>query len=77
MMNGRTDNCVKNKFYSALRKGMRKINKYIVNLKRKLAINKNICIKEFKDVVLTKLIAVADKKYKEKLDVKENSYSKT
>lgn len=52
---------------------MRKINKYIVNLKRKLSINKNICIKEFKDVVLTKLIAVADKKYKDKLDVRENS----
>ena len=73
MMNGRTDNCVKNKFYSALRKGMRKINKYIVNLKRKLSQNKNVCIKEFKDVVLTKLIVVADKKYDDKLDIKENS----
>ena len=51
---------------------MRKINKYIANLKRKLTPNKSICIKEFKDVVLTKLIAVADKKYDEKLDVKEN-----
>ncbi len=76
-MNGRTDNCVKNKFYSALRKGMRKINKFIVNLKRKLSSNKNICIKEFKDVVLTKLIAVADKNYEERLDVRENSKSKT
>lgn len=37
MMQGRTDNSVKNKFYSALRKGMRKINKYIVNIKRRLA----------------------------------------
>ncbi len=63
MMSGRTDNCVKNKFYSTLRKGMRKTNKYIVNLKRKLLLNKNTCIKEFKDIVLTKLIAVADKKY--------------
>lgn len=69
-MNGRTDNCIKNKFYSILRKGMRKINKYIVNLKRKLSINKNTCIKEFKDVVLTKLIAVADKKYEDRLDIK-------
>jgi hypothetical protein len=42
---------------------MRKTNKFIVNLKRKLLQNKNTCIKEFKDVVLTKLIAVADKKY--------------
>lgn len=63
MMSGRTDNCVKNKFYSTLRKGMRKTNKFIVNLKRKLLQNKNTCIKEFNDVVLTKLIAVADKKY--------------
>jgi hypothetical protein len=63
MMSGRTDNCVKNKFYSTLRKGMRKTNKFIVNLKRKLLQNKNTCIKEFKDIVLTKLIAVADKKY--------------
>jgi hypothetical protein len=63
MMSGRTDNCIKNKFYSTLRKGMRKTNKFIVNLKRKLMQNKNTCIKEFKDVVLTKLIAVADKKY--------------
>jgi hypothetical protein len=63
MMSGWTDNCVKNKFYSTLRKGMRKTNKFIVNLKRKLLQNKNTCIKEFKDVVLTKLIAVADKKY--------------
>ena len=45
IMNGRTDNCVKNKFYSTLRKGMRKINKFIVNLKRKLKINKSLCIK--------------------------------
>lgn len=69
-MNGRTDNCVKNKFYSTLRKGMRKINKYIVNLKRKLAVNKSVCIKEFKDIVLSKLIAVSDKKYDNKLNVK-------
>jgi hypothetical protein len=28
---GRTDNCVKNHFYSQLRKGLRKINKLIAN----------------------------------------------
>ena len=28
-MNGRTDNCVKNHFYSKLRKALRKLNKVI------------------------------------------------
>ena len=77
LMYGRNDNCLKNKFYSTLRKGMRKINKYIVNLKRKLTINKSICIKQFNDVVLSKLISVADKKYEDKLDVKQNSKTQT
>lgn len=32
---GRTDNCVKNHFYSVMRGGLRKINTYIENVKRK------------------------------------------
>jgi hypothetical protein len=31
----KNDSCVKNKFYSTLRKGLRKINKYIVEIKKK------------------------------------------
>jgi len=36
-MNNRNDNSIKNKFYSTLRKGLRKLNDYIVNIKRKVS----------------------------------------
>lgn len=35
MMTGKDDSAVKNKFYSTLRKGLRKVNSYIANVKKK------------------------------------------
>ncbi len=34
-LDGRTDNCVKNHFYSTIRKAMRRINKFIAQMKRR------------------------------------------
>lgn len=58
-MNGRTDNCVKNHFYSKLRKALRKLNKVIHTHFRK----------EFREVrmtVLYKIIEATDDRFKEK-----------
>ena len=34
-MENKDDSAIKNKFYSTLRKGLRKMNKYIMNVKKK------------------------------------------
>lgn len=47
----RNDNCVKNHFFSRLRKGLRKLNKIIVQEYKKT-------IKEIKNIVLYKIIEV-------------------
>jgi hypothetical protein len=50
---GRTDNCVKNHFYSVIRGGLRKINAYIENIKRK-----QILVKTFKNDILNKILTI-------------------
>lgn len=53
----RTDNCVKNHFYSKLRKSIRKLNKAIHDYFKKE-------FKEIKITILYKLIEAADEKFK-------------
>ena len=60
----RTDNCVKNHFYSKLRKSIRKLNKVIHDSFKK----------EFKDIKITilyKLIEAADEKFKNSPSIDE------
>lgn len=64
-MPGRTDNNIKNHFYSTLRKGLRKLNKVILDIKFKGQ------FKEFKGNILSKLITVAEDKFERKLNVSD------
>ena len=58
-MDGRTDNCVKNHFYSKLRKALRKLNKAIYShFKREF--------REIKMTALYKVIEATDDRLKEK-----------
>lgn len=66
----RTDNCIKNHFYCTLRKALRRINKFI-NLPK----NKGK-YKEIKNIILSKVIAVAEEKFERKLDVPEELIDK-
>ena len=60
----RTDNCVKNHFYSKLRKSIRKLNKTIHDFfKREF--------KEIKITILYKLIEAADEKFKNSPSIDE------
>ncbi len=52
LMEGRSENCVKNRFYSILKKGFRKINQYIIKCKRKLKAFKNKSLKEINPSIL-------------------------
>lgn len=63
-MPGRTDNNIKNFFYSSLRRALRQINCYVSKYKRKSN------IKPFKQTILTKVLNINDEKYKDKLDIK-------
>ena len=63
-MSGRTDNNVKNFFYSSLRRALRQINVYLSQYKKKSN------IKPFKPIILTKVLNINDEKYKSKLDIK-------
>lgn len=62
-MPGHTENSVKNKFYSTLRKGLRKINKYIGNIRRKTHKKDLSNNKLLKPDFLTKLTAIADRNF--------------
>lgn len=53
----RTDNCVKNHFYSKLRKSIRKLNKVISKKLKKQA-------KEIRPTVLYKIIEATDEHFK-------------
>jgi len=52
-LKGRTDNCIKNHFYSRLRKGLRRINKLIEDEFKQ-------SYKEFKIIDLYKVIEASD-----------------
>lgn len=56
-MNGRSDNCVKNHFYSKMRKGVRKLNRIISEEFKK-------DFKEIKLKVIYKILEQTDKKFK-------------
>ena len=69
-MPGKDDENIKNKFYSTLRKGLRKINRFIVNIKKKSDPIKFKALKVIEELFLTKMISVVDEKYDEKYEVK-------
>lgn len=70
-LEGRTDNCVKNHFYSTLRKAFRRLNKLAAENKQKQG------IKELKPVMLSKLVAAAEDKYDKKLKLSEELVNKS
>jgi len=51
---GRTDNNLKNFFYSSLRRAIRQINHYVAQYKKKSN------IKPFKQSILTKILNISD-----------------
>lgn len=67
------DNCIKNKFYSTIRRGFRKINKYITNIKRRQSSAHLSCNKLLKPEFLVKLTAVADRNFEEKFEAKDTA----
>jgi hypothetical protein len=67
------DSAIKNKFYSTLRKGLRKMNKYIVNIKKKSDPVKYKALKVLEELFLTKVIAVVDDNFTEKYEVKRRA----
>lgn len=69
-MPNKDDGNIKNKFYSTLRKGLRKINKFITNIKKRSDPVKFKALKTVEELFLTKMIAVVDENYDEKYEVK-------
>lgn len=67
------DSSIKNKFYSTLRKGLRKINRYIMNVKKRTDPIKYKAIKTLEELFLTKVIAIVDLNYDEKYEVKQRA----
>lgn len=65
---GRTDNCVKNHFYSTMRRGMRKINSYIENVKRKSNLAKT-----FKTEILNKILTLCEGRNDDKFQFNEKA----
>lgn len=63
---GRSDNAIKNYFYSCLRKALRKVNNYVYNNKR-MARYKNI--KPFQKTTLSKILSVAENKAENKISI--------
>lgn len=59
-MKGRTDNQVKNHFYSMIRKSFRRLNRHILDCKSQ---------KELKSIILTKLLTAAEDKFDKKLNL--------
>ena len=62
-LKGRTDNQVKNHFYSTIRKAFRRLNRHISSSKSQ---------KELKTVVLTKLLTASEDKFDNKLKLNDN-----
>ncbi len=67
---GKDQNAIKNKFYSTLRRGHRKINSYITDVKRRQDPVRNRACKTIHDIFISKLIAVVDRSHEEKYEVK-------
>lgn len=65
----RSDNCIKNHFYCTLRKAFRRINRFISENKNKVR------QKEIKNIVLSKIITVAEQRFETKLEVNEEMIS--
>jgi hypothetical protein len=65
---GRTDNNIKNYFYSTLRKAMRKVNSYVLQHRKGPYRN----VKEFKQFTLNKILAVAEHKYENKINLRSS-----
>lgn len=63
-LRGRTDNNIKNYFYSSLRRAIRKLNDYVAMYKKKSN------IKPFQLTLLNKILAITSEKNKVKLDIK-------
>lgn len=57
-LSGRTDNAVKNHFYSRLRKALKRLNRVIAGLARRE-------LREVKPNVLYRIVEVAEEKFKE------------
>ena len=61
---GRTDNYIKNHFYSTLRKAVRRVNKFLFDYKDRE-------IREVKNVLLNKILACAEDKFENKKHLSE------
>lgn len=66
---GRTDNCIKNHFYSVMRGGLRKINLYIENVKRK-----QVLVKTFKNEILNKILTICEGKNNDKFQLSNQAH---
>ena len=71
-MVGRTDNCVKNHFYSTLRRSFRRLNRFVSECSKL----KN-GLKELKPVMLSKLVAAAEDKFDNKLKLSQELVNKS
>ena len=67
---GKDQSAIKNKFYSTLRRGHRKINSYITDVKRRSDPLRNRACKTIHDIFISKLIAVVDRSHEEKYEVR-------
>lgn len=70
---GADDNSVKNKFYSTLRRGLRKLNKYIEIVRRGRSATHLASNKYLKAEMLVKVNAVVDKTHEQKYEVKQRA----
>lgn len=68
MLKGRTDNQVKNHFYSTIRKSFRRLNRHILDCKSQ---------KQLKSITLTKLLAAAEDKFDRKLNLSAEVVNKS
>ena len=66
-LTGRTDNNVKNFFYSSLRRALRRVNQYVAEFKKKSN------IKPFKPTLITKILSICDPESRVRLSVKDEA----